>query len=36
MYLQWNAEVPVMYPPYTCAGDAPDHEAAMSARGYCE
>jgi hypothetical protein len=20
---------PVMYPPYTCVGDAPDHEAAM-------
>ena len=24
---------PVMSPPYTCAGDAPDHEAAMPACG---
>ena len=25
-----------MYLPYTCAGDSPDHEAAMPARGRCE
>ena len=29
MYLSWTGDGPVMYLPYTCAGDAPDHEAAM-------
>jgi hypothetical protein len=26
MYLSWTGDVPVVYPPYTCAGNAPDHE----------
>jgi hypothetical protein len=38
--LRWTTSTapaePVMYPPYTCAGDAPDHEAAMPACGRCE
>jgi hypothetical protein len=29
MYLSWTGDVPVMYPPYTQADDAPDHEAAF-------
>jgi len=33
MYLSWTGDGPVMYLPYTCAGDAPDHEAAMPACG---
>jgi hypothetical protein len=36
MYLSWTDDVPVVYPPYTCAGNAPDHEAARSACGCCE
>ena len=31
-----DCDGPVMYLPYTCAGDAPDHEAAMPACGRCE
>src|SRR5712691_3825412 len=30
VYLSWTGDVPVVYPPYTCAGNAPDHEAARS------
>jgi hypothetical protein len=29
MYLPWTGGVPVMYLPYTRAGEAPDYEAAM-------
>ncbi len=36
MYLSWTGDGPVIYLPYTCAGDAPDHEAAMPACGRCE
>jgi len=36
MYPSWTGDGPVMYLPYTCAGDAPDHEAAMPACGRCE
>ena len=36
MYLSWTGDGPVMDLPYTCAGDAPDHEAAMPACGRCE
>ena len=36
MYLSWTGDRPVIYLPYTCAGDAPDHEAAMPACGRCE
>ena len=36
MYLSWTGDGPVIYLPYTCAGDAPDHKAAMSACGRCE
>ena len=27
VYLLWTDGIPVMYPPYTLADDAPDHEA---------
>ena len=36
MYLSWTGHAPVMYPSYTCAGDAPDREAVMPASGCCE
>jgi len=36
IYLSWTGDVPVVHPPYTCAGNAPDHEAARSACGGCE
>jgi len=36
MYLSWTGDAPVVHPPYTCAGNAPDHEAARSACGGCE
>ena len=35
MYLSWTGDVLVVYPPYTCAGNARDREAARSACG-CE
>ena len=35
-YLSWTGQAPVMYPWYTCAGDAPDREAVMPASGCCE
>jgi hypothetical protein len=35
-YLSWTGDVPVMHPLYTCAGNAPDHEAARSACGGCK
>ena len=31
MYQSWTGDGPVMYLPYTCAGDALDPEAAMPA-----
>ena len=31
MYLSWTGGVPVIYPPYTCGGDSPDHEPAVPA-----
>jgi len=36
MYLSWTGDGPVMYLSYTCAGDVPDHQAAVPARGRCE
>ena len=36
MYLSWTDDVLVVGPPYTCAGNAPDHEAARSACCSCE
>jgi hypothetical protein len=36
MYLSWTGDGPVMDLSYTCAGDVPDHEAAMPAGGRCE
>ena len=35
-YLLRTGDAPVVYPPYTCAGNAPDHQAARSACGCCE
>ena len=35
-YLSWTGDGPVMYKSYTCAGDAPDREAAIPACGRCE
>jgi len=32
MNLSWTGDVPVMQPPYACAGYAPDHGVARSAR----
>ena len=29
IYLSWTGDGPVMYLPYTCAGDALDHEDAV-------
>lgn len=36
MYAEWTGVGPVMYLPYTCAGDESDHEPATTARGLCE
>jgi len=36
MYLSWTDDAPVVHPPYICAGNAPDHEAARSACCGCE
>jgi hypothetical protein len=36
VYLSWTDDAPVMYPPYTCADDAPVHEATMPVCGCCE
>ena len=33
MYLSWTGDVLVVDPPYTCAGNAPDHQAARSGCG---
>ena len=33
VYLSWTGDAPVMYPPYSCAGDRPDHEAEVPACG---
>jgi hypothetical protein len=35
-YLSWTGDAPVVHPPYTCSGNAPDREAARSARCGCE
>ena len=35
-YPSWTGDGPVMYQPYTCAGDVPDREAAMPACGRYE
>ncbi len=36
VYLPWTGDAPVMYPPYSCAGDRPDHEAEVPACGCSE
>ena len=36
-YLSWTGDAPVvMYPPYSCAGDRPEHEAEVPACGCSE
>jgi hypothetical protein len=36
VYLSWTGDTPVMYPPHSCAGDRPDHEAEVPACGCSE